>query len=285
MYFLCKNKEEFEDNKKFYLEETQEKDEKELEEYIIYKKGVPLNCMWILAIQYRARSLESWLLYKNIKKFKKNCYIAGKLNLLHESRSDWAYSGYNVSNFFKILMSDNKDLSKFLIKNIDIICCEPKPNYHRGIYSNLFLNRSTLLALKGDWENLKKRCDIFLNDIPKDMKKRILDFEFFQGLAEKNIDKMKEALNKLLIPKNAKIAAYDTEAYFDFYLQVQVLMYGKIASIHGYDLGIDHELAPKELIKYDPLLDGEYEDPYDFMKEFDYNAPQSEWIEKYSPKD
>lgn len=62
-------------------------------------------------------------------------------------------------------------------------------------------------------------------------------------------------------------------------------MYGKIASIHGYDLEIDHELAPKELIKYDPLPDEEYEDPYDFMKEFDYNAPQSEWIEKYSPKD
>ena len=68
-------------------------------------------------------------------------------------------------------MSDNRELINYLIKNIDIICCEPKPDYHRGIYSNLFLNRSILLALKGDWENLKKRSNIFLNDVPKDMKK------------------------------------------------------------------------------------------------------------------
>ncbi|WP_462351522.1 Imm49 family immunity protein [Fusobacterium varium] len=288
MYFLCKDQKDFEKRKKLVnniLVYLDDKDTEESLKFIKNKIGNPLGTMWSLSLEYEAKASLGWLELRNKNDLKKNCYIAGKLNILRKSRKDWGGSGYNVSNFFKILMSDNKNLSKFLIKNIDIICYESKPNYHKGIQSNLFLNKTTLLALKGDWENLKKRSNIFLNDIPKDMKKRILDFEFFQGLAEKNIDKMKEALNKLLIPKNAKIAAYDTEAYFDFYLQVQVLMYGKIASIHGYDLGIDHELAPKELIKYDPLPDGEYEDPYDFMKEFDYNAPQSEWIEKYSPKD
>lgn len=288
MYFLCKDQKDFEKRKKLvnniliYLDD---KDIKESLKFIKNKIGNPLGAMWSLSLEYEAKASLIWLELGNKNDFKRNCYIAGKLNILRKSRKDWGYAGYNVSNFFKILMSDNKNLIDFLIKNIDIICYEPKLDYHKGMYSNLFLNKTTLLALKGDWENLKKRSNIFLNDIPKDMKKRILDFEFFQGLAEKNIEKMKEALNKLLIPKIAKIAAYDTEAYFDFYLQLQVLMYGKIASIHGYDLEIDHELAPKELIKYDPLPDEEYEDPYEFMKEFDYNAPQSEWIEKYSPKD
>ena len=207
------------------------------------------------------------------------------MECLGKYSKNWGGSGYNINNFFEILMSDNKKLMNYLVKNIDIICYEKKPNYYKGNSMLLFHNRDTLLALKGDWENLKKRSSLFLKDTPKDMKKRILDYEFFQGLAEENIDKMKEALNNLLVPKTAKIATYNTIGDYEFYLQLQVLMYGKIASIHGYDLEIDHELAPKELIKYEPLPDEEYEDPYDFMKEFDYNAPQSEWIEKYSPKD
>ena len=59
--------------------------------------------------------------------------------------------------------------------------------------------------------------------------------------------------------------------HFDFYLQPQVLMYAKIAAIHGFDLGIDSPIAPKELIDINPLA--EYKIPYDFMKSFDFDAP------------
>ena len=38
----------------------------------------------------------------------------------------------------------------------------------------------------------------------------------------------------------------------------------KIAAIHGFDLGIDSPIAPKELIDINPLA--EYKIPYDFMK-------------------
>ena len=93
---------------------------------------------------------------------------------------------------------------------------------------------------------------------------------------------MEAALNKLLEPKMAKKAVYACNVWFDFYLQVQVVLYGKIASIHGFDLNIDSPIAPKELIKYDPLP--HYEDPYDFMKEFDYNRPQQEWIDMWQER-
>lgn len=286
MYFLCKNKEEFEEKKDIVKYKLTYKSGEEERLYLINnKKGNPLSCISSLGIYYRAEASLKWLDKKSLHEFKKNIYISGKLECLGKYSKNWGGSGYNINNFFEILMSDNKKLMNYLVKNIDIICYEKKPNYYKGNSMLLFHNRDTLLALKGDWENLKKRSSLFLKDTPKDMKKRILDYEFFQGLAEENIDKMKEALNNLLVPKTAKIATYNTIGDYEFYLQLQVLMYGKIASIHGYDLEIDHELAPKELIKYDPLPDEEYEDPYDFMKGFDYNAPQSEWIEKYSPKD
>ena len=46
-------------------------------------------------------------------------------------------------------------------------------------------------------------------------------------------------------------------------------MYAKIAAIHGFDLGIDHEIAPKEAIAYAPLPEDEYQDPFDFMRAYD----------------
>ncbi len=88
---------------------------------------------------------------------------------------------------------------------------------------------------------------------------------------------MKSALAVLLEPKYAKKAVRDCNSAFEFYLQMQVLMYAKIAMIHGFDLGIDSPIAPKELIEIKPLEN--YEDPYDFMKEFDYNKPYQAWID------
>ena len=106
--------------------------------------------------------------------------------------------------------------------------------------------------------------------------KRIPDHEFYVALADKNIKGMQEALDKLLELKLAKRAAKDTLLHFDFYLQPQVLMYAKIAAIHGFDLGIDSPIAPKELIDINPLA--EYKIPYDFMKSFDFDAPHQVWV-------
>ena len=87
---------------------------------------------------------------------------------------------------------------------------------------------------------------------------------------------MHEALDKFLVLKLAKRAAKGTLLHFDFYLQPQVLMYAKIAAIHGFDLGIDSPIAPKELIDINPLA--EYKIPYDFMKSFDFDTPHQVWV-------
>ena len=106
--------------------------------------------------------------------------------------------------------------------------------------------------------------------------KRIPDHEFYVALADKNIKGMQEALDKLLELKLAKRAAKGTLLHFDFYLQPQVLMYAKIAAIHGFDLDIDCPIASKELIDINPLA--EYKIPYDFMKSFDFDAPHQVWV-------
>ena len=216
------------------------------------------------------------LLENNISGFKENASIAGFLGILSEYDFQWAYNGINTNFFFMSLLSDNQKLIDYLIKHRDEIVDISVP--YKRTDTRPFFNANTLLALSGDWQLLKERALTFLNDEKKARSdlKRIPDHEFYVALADKNIKGMQEALDKLLELKLAKRAAKGTLLHFDFHLQPQVLMYAKIAAIHGFDLGIDSPIAPKELIDINPLA--EYKISYDFMKSFDFDAPHQVWV-------
>ena len=225
---------------------------------------------------YHRALASKYLLENDISGFKENASIAGFLGILSKYDFQWAYNGINTNFFFMILLSDNQKLIDYLIKHRDEIVDISVP--YKRTDTRPFFNANTLLALSGDWQLLKERALTFLNDEKKARSdlKRIPDHEFYVALADKNIKGMQEALDKLLDLKFAKRAAKDTLLHFDFYLQPQVLMYAKIAAIHGFDLGIDSPIAPKELIDINPLA--EYKIPYDFMKSFDFDAPHQVWV-------
>ena len=225
---------------------------------------------------YHRALASKYLLENDISGFKENASIAGFLGILSEYDSQWAYNGINTNFFFMSLLSDNQKLIDYLIKHRDEIVDISVP--YKRTDTRPFFNANTLLALSGDWQLLKERALTFLNDEKKARSdlKRIPDHEFYVALADKNIKGMQEALDKLLELKFAKRAAKDTLLHFDFYLQPQVLMYAKIAAIHGFDLGIDSPIAPKELIDINPLA--EYKIPYDFMKSFDFDVLHQVWI-------
>ena len=225
---------------------------------------------------YHRALASKYLLENDISGFKENASIAGFLSILSEYDFQWAYNGINTNFFFMSLLSDNQKLIDYLIKHRDEIVDISVP--YKRTDTRPFFNANTLLALSGDWQLLKERALTFLNDEKKARSdlKRIPDHEFYVALADKNIKGMQEALDKLLELKLAKRAAKDTLLHFDFYLQPQVLMYAKIAAIHGFDLGIDSPIAPKELIDINPLA--EYKIPYDFMKSFDFDAPHQVWV-------
>ena len=225
---------------------------------------------------YHRALASKYLLENDISGFKENASIAGLLGILSEYDFQWAYNGINTNFFFMSLLSDNQKLIDYLIKHRDEIVDISVP--YKRTDTRPFFNANTLLALSGDWQLLKERALTFLNDEKKARSdlKRIPDHEFYVALADKNIKGMQEALDKLLELKLAKRAAKGTLLHFDFYLQPQVLMYAKIAAIHGFDLGIDSPIAPKELIDINPLA--EYKIPYDFMKLFDFDAPHQVWV-------
>ena len=69
---------------------------------------------------------------KDVIAFKKYLSISGKLKILGHSRIDWAYHGDIVLQFFPEIMSDNPLIHQFLINNLNDICLEDKPDYHKG---------------------------------------------------------------------------------------------------------------------------------------------------------
>ena len=255
------------------------KDEKESLEYVLKKLGNPLICIKFIGDKYLYGASKNLLFEKDLEKFKQDMYIYGKLCIMgRDSRR--LLSGGGIIEFCEMLMSNNKEIIDFLIRNFDIVAYESKKDEYIKSESDRFLARTILLALKGDWEDVIKRADIYLNNPSKSSyhKYIYLEFEFLKALALKDRLKMKETIEKMLEKKVAKKMLNDMSTAFDFYLHIFVIMYAKIAMYHGIDLGIDHEIAPKELIDITPAK--KYYEPYDFMKKFNLNTiTKEEWLD------
>ena len=255
-------------------------------ELITNKEGDPLSCMTLLGHDFHQMASVNLLVDKDIEKFRQNMYLSTKLCLLgSDTRS---YLIPHVEDFFSALMSNNQDILEFFKKYSDILAYEKEKNFYKKSYSGSFLSRTVLLALKGEWEDVILRADLYLANPSKNTKDKYyyLQFEFLKALAEKNIEKMKESINTMLDLKVARTMVYNMDLYFDFYLQIYVLIYAKIALYHGIDLEVDSDIAPKELIDNTPAK--EYPEPYEFMKKFDLKTITPEewkaWIYEYHPE-
>ena len=240
--------------------------------------------MQTLSNYYNKFSSINLLIEKNIEKHRLNCHIGGKLRILSTSRSSMLVT--SPTQMFEMFMSNNPDFITFFKNNIDMIMPDDydseknKYGYLKNDYGLFFLIRVILHAIRGDFEEVKKRCSAYLEKPLKDSyyKYGELHYEFLSALADKNIDGMKKAIDGMMEQKVARKFSNDNNPNYEFYLHVYVIIYAKIALYHGIDLEIDHEVAPKELIDNTPLES--YEDPYDFMKEFDLaTVTPKEWKE------
>ena len=269
----------FEIDRKTYNNEV-----KETSNYITSRTGDQFSCMYFLYSDYSRLSSVNLLIEKNIEEHRLNCYIAGKLRILSTSRSSMLVT--HPTQMFEMLMSNNPDFITFFKNNIDMIMPDDydskknKYGYLKNDYGTFFLIRVILHAIRGDFEEVKKRCTTYLEEPLKDSyyKYGELHYEFLSALADKDIDGMKKAIDGMMEQKVARKFSNDNNPNYEFYLHVYVIIYAKIALYHGIDLEIDNEVAPKELIDITPLE--KYEDPYDFMKDFDLaTVTPKEWKE------
>ena len=246
------------------------------------KNGDCQYCMRSLGRIYITVASKEIVVDKDIESFRKNIYVYSKLNLMGTDTR--AYLAWKKMNLFCILMSNNKDFLDFILRNLDII--GHKKEKYKKSEADFYLMRTILLAIKGNWEEVIARADFYSANPSKEtgFKYFPLEFGFLRALAEKNVEKMKENINAMLEPKVARQMMYDESIFF--YLHVYVLLYLKIASYYGFDLEIESNIVPKELIDNTPAK--EYSEPYEFMKKFDLKTITPEewkaWIYEYYPK-
>ena len=243
------------------------------------KNGDCQYCMRSLGRIYITVASKELVVDKDIESFRKNIYVYSKLNLMGTDTR--AYLAWKKMNLFCVLMSNNKDFLDFILRTFDIIGHE-KEKYKKS-EADFYLMRTILLAIRGNWEEVIARADFYSANPSKetDFKYFPLEFGFLKALAEKNIEKMKENINAMLEPKVARQMMYDENIFF--YLHIYVLLYLKIASYYGFDLEIESDIVPKELIDSKPAK--EYPEPYEFMKKFDLKTITPEewkaWIYEY----
>ena len=121
------------------------------------------------------------------------------------------------------------------------------------------------LALLNKLDELEKQVALLKEKASKKTNKWLLpDVGFFEGLLAADEEQMVESLMQLLKPRlHNKYNAF-------FILQKDILSfpavtYAKLAALKGFDLAIEHDLLPKDLITVNP--NPVYTDPYHFLKE------------------
>ena len=147
-------------------------------ELITNKEGDPLSCMTLLGHDFHQMASVNLLVDKDIEKFRQNMYLSTKLCLLgSDTRS---YLIPHVEDFFSALMSNNQDILEFFKKYSDILAYEKEKNFYKKSYSASFLTRTVLLALKGEWEDVILRANLYLANPSKNTKDKYyyLQFEF-----------------------------------------------------------------------------------------------------------
>lgn len=88
-------------------------------------------------------------------------------------------------------MSNNREILDFAVRNIDIIAYEEKKDAYQKSKSYRFLSRTILLAIKGEWEDVIRRSDMYLENPSKSSydKYKDIEFSFLKALVEKMLKK------------------------------------------------------------------------------------------------
>ena len=145
--------------------------EKRCIDYIKNKKGNQLSCMRTLSSEYKVLASKNLLIENNLNSFRLNCHISEKLKILGSSKESKLYkASYSL---FGLIMSNNKEWISFLKNNLNYITSNDfnsKENTYiksKYLHRNSFLSKTTILALLGDFEEVEKRCTVYLEKSKK----------------------------------------------------------------------------------------------------------------------
>jgi hypothetical protein len=218
-------------------------------------------CLGSLNSYARSKSLVAWFRDHDLQAFKQWAFVAAKLQLM--ARQLAPTESIAAPHLMYALFSDHEDIISWF-------------SQHTGYFQNnkdahnpkqaVYFHYQAFLALRGDWDELKNRCDRILamqHEIKRD-RRFLLDQRFYLALAEGKIAEMESVLTEMTNPKNARVRNFE----FPFGLEERLFsgfatLYAKLAWRHGYQLQVDSVWIPQAWLPIQPLE--RYEEPWEYL--------------------
>lgn len=254
---------------------------KEAVSYLNTGQGSRRGCLGNLRRLSEAKCMIAWFQDHDLIHFKQWAYIAAKLNrmVIQLNPTGW----FPAYEHLYALLSDNKAIISWYKQHRLPYLIEGEIKDRDNPKQPAFHGYQALLALNGQWDELRQRCDQILSmEIKKD-RKYLIDHQFYLALANGDKAGMEKVLTELTSPKIAKVR--NIEQAFGFtenFIATHAVIYAKIAWRWGYQLEIDTPWIPKEWLPIQSL--DNYPEPWGFLKEFDLFTPfEGEWKE-WSPR-
>lgn len=230
------------------------------------------GCLLALERHHANLAGYAWFGEHDVHELKKQCYIVSKLMYIRLI-TEHAAGFIGVSKIYYSLISDHvgsitwfSSVTPTSDRLLRLIENPAKPEYFEYQMS---------LAVRGDWNNLGRRAEMFLEDVPLKQKKYSVDMRFYLALANGDEQRMCDALDEIVAPNILRARKEDFWAYFPAqFVSPLATLYAKIAHRHGYRLNLDTPSIPNEWLPGEVLDD--YVDPYPFMREYKIGQPLAE---------
>ncbi|MDN7427574.1 Imm49 family immunity protein [Burkholderia sp. AU45388] len=231
--------------------------------------GDPSGCLRTLMSYAEASAISVWFETGDIAAFKQWFYVRAKLEYIlskskyNEPIGALAYERRAINGIY-YLISDHEGLlnwyggidSEFDVKRIN----------NHNVFD--FWMEQFFVALRGDWDVLRERCERAISNPPRGGRGRkfLVDHRFYLALAEGDVNGMEVALGELVSPKSiCKRASLDGGFFADL-ICASAVIYSKLAWRNGYKVDVDSAYVPKEWMS--EIGPKAYVDEFEFMSKY-----------------
>lgn len=232
--------------------------------HITNNTGSPEGSTRELARHAEAQMVFEWFVNNDLRAMQQWSYIKGKLQqLIFQMNPDTINAGGKTYGLIFPLLSNHKKLIEWFGAN-DAAYDMKRVENHKTFD---FWAYQALLAIRGEWSRLEKRCHVILGDPPTDskLKKHINDHYFYLALARGDMEGMQEAMSKIVDPKAVKLRGEADGGYKQDLISTAAVILSKIAWRHGYEINPNSPFVPEEWLPNTPLE--KYDLHYSFLKE------------------
>jgi hypothetical protein len=204
----------------------------------------------------------AWFRHQDLTAMKQWFYIAGNLTrTAYRMGSDTFSPGGKMLALLPPLLSDNDVLVNWFVGHDSTYDLRRIENHK----TRDFWAYQAIIAIQGDWQRLKSRCERVLADPPAASweKKYLIDHRFYLALALGDISAMEDAIRQIVARRTVLARTNDESGFTEDLISTPAVIYAKIAWRHGYHITIDSPFLPQQWPPIAPL--GSYRDHYAFL--------------------